>query len=556
MTRTQRMPAVIVATVVVLLAVTTASLLWLRSDVGTRPANERPTAASPSETPTARYAYTIPGELVIETGTGSLIRAPGEYRGGRSVFWTDSGNFVVSHGTDSSESPYLTIVNVLSGMTHRFGCDCTAAVPVGTDRIAYVTSARKPYVIDLALGAAPQEFPVTLPDRLQPVEVMASGGETLLLRARPPEVPGETFYGMDEIFSVRSGNSAAEKVAEYHMMAAANAIGTVTPDGVPRFVFSAATDDGRCVDSTYQYFDGSSGQITDLPELKPGAAEKGTWMEVWDLWWDADGKLNATLSTKRCTDALDDTETVQPSLWRLDGVKWRSVDRTPVRGMRILTGGKRLVLKQEREHGNSLYLENAGTSRKLADEVQDVVVGPEVLDPPTTQPAGTVNGFQLAEAGVCKKTCFVSGTVQIEHPAWGRISLVTTSTLSDVEPDANIVAVDAEGTVRWQHWSGGWPLLRFANPATDRTGHLFFNFNPGRHNGVIVLAPSPDGFEDFETLPKPGEYAARFYGAKLVDTDKDGRYEVDRALNDCDPSCAEGTVNHLVYRWNGRTYAP
>jgi hypothetical protein len=36
----------------------------------------------------------------------------------------------------------------------------------------------------------------------------------------------------------------------------------------------------------------------------------------------------------------------------------------------------------------------------------------------------------------------------------------------------------------------------FANPATDATGNTFVTYNPGRYNGVLVLIPNANGFED------------------------------------------------------------
>ena len=36
----------------------------------------------------------------------------------------------------------------------------------------------------------------------------------------------------------------------------------------------------------------------------------------------------------------------------------------------------------------------------------------------------------------------------------------------------------------------------FAKPATDATGNTFGTYNPGRYDGVLVLIPTADGFED------------------------------------------------------------
>ncbi|NUO56068.1 MAG: hypothetical protein HOV78_05355, partial [Hamadaea sp.] len=92
------------------------------------------------------------------------------------------------------------------------------------------------------------------------------------------------------------------------------------------------------------------------------------------------------------------------------------------------------------------------------------------------------------------------------------------------------------------------------SPSRDNTGHIFLDYDPGRLNGVIILGPSPAGFDTYETLPAPGEYAQRFYSATVVDTDHDGRFEIDSALNDCEPDCAGGTIHHTSYHWSGSDY--
>jgi hypothetical protein len=90
----------------------------------------------------------------------------------------------------------------------------------------------------------------------------------------------------------------------------------------------------------------------------------------------------------------------------------------------------------------------------------------------------------------------------------------------------------------------------------DAVGHIFLNYNPGRYNGVIVLDPIGGGFDDFHSLPTNGGLSGRFYSATATDTDDDGTYEIDRAVNDCRPSCASGSLTHTIYRWNGAAYTP
>ena len=182
-------------------------------------------------------------------------------------------------------------------------------------------------------------------------------------------------------------------------------------------------------------------------------------------------------------------------------------------------------------------------ARVVADEVRALSGYPAIPG------AGGLRRLEL-----CAAACAVTGTVYFEHPAYGRSVLITTMPTQVGASDAFITVIGADGKVRWRHRAGAWYRLAPADPAIDGTGHLFLNYDPGRYNGVIILRPSPQGFDTFDTLPPPGEYAQRFYSASLTDADRDGRYEVDSAINDCNPDCAGGTINHTIYRWNGSGY--
>lgn len=160
----------------------------------------------------------------------------------------------------------------------------------------------------------------------------------------------------------------------------------------------------------------------------------------------------------------------------------------------------------------------------------------------------------MTELGVCPRRCVITGQVDFSHPAWGRASLLTTLSASPDSFAADIVVFDEAGVIQWRYDGDSWYELAPARPAIDTTGHIFLNYNPGRYNGVIVLEAAPDTFRTFGTLPAPGEYDSRFYGATTVDVDSDGVFEIDQESNDCTPSCAGGTVSHQIYKWNGGNY--
>lgn len=159
---------------------------------------------------------------------------------------------------------------------------------------------------------------------------------------------------------------------------------------------------------------------------------------------------------------------------------------------------------------------------------------------------------EFMTSGACLRECNINGLLLLNHPTWGRTLLGAVSWEEGESQRFAIAAINSGGELRWMQQLGDWYSLNYAGPPTDSSGNIFLTYNPGGESGVIILRPIHDGFDDFGTLPAPGEYNARFYGAELVQFDD--TYEVDKATNDCDPNCAEGDVNHNYYYWNGTDY--
>lgn len=170
---------------------------------------------------------------------------------------------------------------------------------------------------------------------------------------------------------------------------------------------------------------------------------------------------------------------------------------------------------------------------------------------PVGAPAVSVTGEMVD----CTIDCQITGRVDFEHPQWGPSSLVTLKSGHDTCGPARLAVVDVRGAVKWRHHLGDcFSYVRPGSPATDKTGHLFIDWNPGRYNGVAVLQPAPHGFEDFRTLPTASNYVARFYYAQTADKEGDGTLEIAASSNDCVPHCAGGTIAVTTYRWSGRDY--
>lgn len=100
--------------------------------------------------------------------------------------------------------------------------------------------------------------------------------------------------------------------------------------------------------------------------------------------------------------------------------------------------------------------------------------------------------------------------------------------------------------------------LDLAAPVQDATGNLFITYNPGRYNGVITLIPTEDGYDGPSAGEEELDYRTDqhiYYYAELTGPDSDGRYQIEASNNDCDPSCAGGTITSETLSWNGHDYS-
>ena len=103
--------------------------------------------------------------------------------------------------------------------------------------------------------------------------------------------------------------------------------------------------------------------------------------------------------------------------------------------------------------------------------------------------------------------------------------------------------------------------LAFADPATDATSNVFITYNPGRYNGVLVLVPTADGFEDIGWDSTDVHYSGRraYYNAELGPLGADGNYTIRQFHREAPPGCAgsvcEVTTSQELH-WTGTDYLP
>ena len=183
---------------------------------------------------------------------------------------------------------------------------------------------------------------------------------------------------------------------------------------------------------------------------------------------------------------------------------------------------------------------------------------PSNATPQSSSPVERAVDFQRLCLDKVGDNVDVTGTVRIGHPTWGEVTVVACSRAGDWNTGRfyphGVLVVDVAGVVRWSYMgvSMGFAM---ADPATDASGNVFFVYNPGRYDGVMIIRPSPNGIvtlAEASDQPSPGTY--NFYGGILVGPDSSGLYQVNAYRNDCTPSCAAGTMTVRVFTWDGGKY--
>lgn len=219
----------------------------------------------------------------------------------------------------------------------------------------------------------------------------------------------------------------------------------------------------------------------------------------------------------------------------------------------------------------------AGHSVDAYDHLMDNAIGnsdAHILLTGTEPPPIAIDEAFVADDVGCHGDCSVTGLIPFSHPTWGPSTVATYLEGCGELGNAGIIAYDATGTERWR-WKLGdtceyelQPSSRSIYPSAmapryesaivsedqDTRGHLFIDYNPGRYNGVIVLVPTNDGFDDLDSLPRGDSWSGGFYYADVIDVDADGAFEILDLNNDCAQSCAGGTISNELLVWNGTDY--
>lgn len=184
----------------------------------------------------------------------------------------------------------------------------------------------------------------------------------------------------------------------------------------------------------------------------------------------------------------------------------------------------------------------AATSTVMTTTVPSVTV-----TAPATTTAAVLPAYPPANSG-CTGT--VLAHRDFEHPQLGPIRVFLFMGENKVKMDVGCVSpvMPSGDTLPAMPVDAGLGL-DFADPATDATGNLFIEFRSmSAHSPpqVLVLVPSPYGFR---------ELGKDLINIELIGPGADGNYALRRSMNDCTPSCADGTWTEETLTWNGSDYA-
>ncbi|MGE2691485.1 serine/threonine protein kinase [Mycolicibacterium pulveris] len=176
---------------------------------------------------------------------------------------------------------------------------------------------------------------------------------------------------------------------------------------------------------------------------------------------------------------------------------------------------------------------------------------PGVTTPPSSAMPTTTTAVVLPAYPPVDSGC--TGTVlahhDFEHPQLGPMRIFLLMGENKFQMDVGCVAaVMPSGDVLPPISVDAGLGLEFPDPATDATGNLFIEFRSMSAHApsqVLVLVPSPYGFR---------ELGKDLINIELVGPGADGKYALQHSMNDCTPSCAQGTWTDETLTWDGSNY--
>lgn len=172
---------------------------------------------------------------------------------------------------------------------------------------------------------------------------------------------------------------------------------------------------------------------------------------------------------------------------------------------------------------------------------------------PTQDPLDAISGADLPD---CAAPCDVfhtlrrnflgeAGAEQMLVFAGNDTRGVTAYLVSGSRPEV-VASISDLGVMTRFPGSGYW--IRY-----DTTGNVFINVVGASSTAVVALTfGAPDGMR----IAGPSGTEEYFVNATVTDDTGDGDFIIEAQYNDCDPSCADGSIYDIAYHWTGESYTP
>jgi hypothetical protein len=341
-----------------------------------RHASPTPSAAVASSVAVDAFAWISGNSFDASVAGRRLGPVIGSFTEASDVLWTATGNFAAAVSIDKARDASLVVIDARNGTHRRITCTCTRAEPVGGDRVAYIDDRNTAQFLDFSAASSPQPLELGLPPGQHATQVMASVGDTLLVRANTHgDVLGTGIpsYEDDTAYVIRPGQPARALSSNTHILGSI-AAGGHDNAGRAVFMIMESVGGGSCnTERVFLYHPDEPAPVALSYDGGPAAGNKHVLTFIGDSWWDAQGRLNSMLTYASCYDQIIDQPSPS-SWWRWDGRRWAQVDNDTVTAARILRSGDQIVVAPQ--DGDQALILRHGSARTQIDTGVRAVAAP------------------------------------------------------------------------------------------------------------------------------------------------------------------------------------
>jgi dipeptidyl aminopeptidase/acylaminoacyl peptidase len=326
----------------------------------------RPPARQAAES--LAYAILTETEILVVVGDSVKSAAVGTFeRYWSQMDWSGDGRYVVvASGSDPAER-VLTVMDTRDGTVKRLPCaQCQTPAGLPGSRAVLADSQHALSIVELA-GGTLSKLPSQVRFYSLGLRVLDAAGDRVLVAGADEDMVA-AYGGPEDLYEVKlSGDTTPLGSSEANVPVSAR----YSPDG-RRIALITGAHGGACAEDAAVKIlspQGGPAQHVERPAMpvpEPGAGgAMGPFVSYQDLWWEADGRLYAIVSSWLCEDTGGPSipETPRAVTCLFDGSRWTLVESVP---------SSHVVLKHWRD--GTLTIMRDGRPVKVAADAIDVVV--------------------------------------------------------------------------------------------------------------------------------------------------------------------------------------